>query len=134
MPYPPRQCKPGEICGTDIGWVESFLNSNLKTSYYVYGKASSQTQLASWLTWEIESGWSLITLLDTSKIPGWGGWSAQHYIATNGITVNGATLQTVWYVDTASAAAGYSGPYFNSTTPTFFYTWIKGYAGSGQVW
>jgi len=132
VPYPPGPCSTG--CGTNIGWVKNVLNTDLNTSYYVNGAASSQTQFSSWLIWDIESGWSLITLLSTKGMPGWT-VIADHYVATYQIIVNGATLNTLGYVDTASITAGHSGSYFNSSiNPGTFWDWITNKKGYGQVW
>ena len=121
LPYPPAYPTTcGSNCGTNALPMKNYINSKLNTSYYVTGVASGQSQFTSWVTWDIESGWSMITLVRTTGMPGWGSYKADHYVAINEITVNGATLQTVWYVDTASVDAGHSGSYFNSADPTTY--------------
>jgi hypothetical protein len=122
--------------GTYIYNVPPYLNPLLKTSWYTTGKAANSSTFASWLSLDIDSDWSLMTLLKTGGNPPMPGWTldAQHYVATYGYIRNGSQITNVYYVDTASVIAGYDGNYFNNATLTNFWYWITRHPAYGQVW
>jgi hypothetical protein len=126
--------------GTDINNAKPYINSYLHTSWYVVGKASSSTILGNWIKMDIDSTWSLMTLLDTRGMPGWS-IDAWHYVATNGYTATVGTTTVVTnvnFVDTSSEIAGHhygsGGSYFESASMSTFWTWVTNHPYYGQVW
>ena len=98
--------------------VTDCLNQYLDSDYYWTDIAESKDELASWLKTDVDQGYALVTGVFTTYMRGWNGYSISHIITLYGYDYSNQVFSNkmVYYTDTASKLAGYSGPYFNIVT------------------
>lgn len=98
--------------------VTDCLNQYLESDYYWTDIAESKDELSSWLKTDIDQGYALVTGVYTTNMRGWNGYSIYHIITLYGYDYSNEVFsdKMVYYTDTASKIAGYSGPYFNIVT------------------
>ncbi len=107
--------------------VTDCLNQYLDSDFYWTDIAESKDELASWLKTDIDQGFALVTGVFTTSMRGWNGYSVSHIITLYGYDYSYQVFsdKMVYYVDTASKLAGYSGPYFNIVTLDAIWSFVS---------
>ena len=107
--------------------VTDCLNKYLDSDFYWTDIAESKDELASWLKTDVDQGYALITGVFTTYVRGWNGYSTSHIITLYGYDYSYQVFsdKMVYYVDTASKLAGYSGPYFNIVTLDAIWSFVS---------
>lgn len=106
------------LWGVYMTSVTDCLNQYLDSDHYWTDIAESKEELSSWLKTDIDQGYALVTGVYTTYMRGWNGYSIAHIITIYGYDYSNQVFsdKMVYYSDTASKLAGYSGPYFNIVT------------------
>jgi hypothetical protein len=121
--------------GVWIANITPYINKYLKTTWYLTGYASNQTELRVWINLDIDSKYALITGVWTAGMPGWS-VSADHIITVFAYDFTTPT-KYISYVDTASEYAGHhyksGGAYFNWWIKLdTFWNWVNN--NDAQTW
>lgn len=113
--------------GVYMSNVTPCLNDYLNTDFYWTDVASSKVTLANRLKSDVDQGYAMLTGVVTSEMGGWGDHFAYHIITLYGYdnTYNYSSDKMVYYVDTASNLAGYSGSYFHKVTLTDMWNYVS---------
>ena len=127
QPNPPNGCAPG-VC---ISKVVDVLNDQLNTSYYSVGVAQNSDQFYTWVLWDIDNNFALVTGTMTTHMPGWS-VDAKHIVAVHGYWEPSGSRQVVKYIETASPTAGYNGPYYQSENLDGFWGFVRD--NNAQAW
>ncbi|MDD5370614.1 MAG: hypothetical protein PHQ40_16150 [Anaerolineaceae bacterium] len=122
--------------GIWINNITPVINSHLGVNHYINGVANDANTLDSWLEYDIDANYALITALYTQGMPGWVVY-ANHIVTAYGYYHSGPnSVPGVYYVDTGSEYAGHKygsgGAYFNNRLMSTFWVWVA--ADNGQVW
>jgi hypothetical protein len=122
--------------GTDMGDIVRTLNSpdylggefpNGAFLGYELSLAQNRDDLGDKLTFDIDSGYAMITGVMTTNMPGWNGYTARHIVAVIGYKINTSYDNTyVYYTETASTLAGYSGAYRRTVLLNNFFNFVLG--------
>jgi hypothetical protein len=119
--------------GVSMPAVGATLNRHLNTSFYLVSGAANASQFITRVSSDFNAGYALVTALTTSGLPGWGTYNVNHIVTVYGMLMDGNTYPTN-YVDTASAAAGYSGSYYVSVNSAYdFFNYHVCY-NNAQAW
>lgn len=109
------------------------LNTRLSTFWYENSGSGSGSQFYSRVVLNIDTNYALVTGVKTGSMPGWGGRNVNHIVAVYGYNEPSLNSQYVKYVETAAAAAGYSGPYWQpAVSRNTFWTYVSG--NNTQCW
>lgn len=122
----------------DITWgvtttsIRNVLNSRLSTTFYVASGASASTALHTRIVTDIDSNYAMVTGVKTGGMPGWGTRNVFHIVAVYGYNEVNVGLMNIYYIETASPTAGFTGTYRNTKTLSTFWTYVS--QNNSQVW
>lgn len=110
------------------------LSTNCSTGFcYENSGSASGSQFYSRVLLDIDANYALVTGVKTGSMPGWGGRNVNHIVTVYGYNEPTLNNQYVKYVETAAAAAGYSGPYWQpAVNRNTFWTYVSG--NNTQCW
>jgi hypothetical protein len=118
--------------GVYIDSIRTVLNTRLNTDFYWVQSAQSKAQFQTFTVTDIDGGYVLVTGVKTGGMPGWGTRNVEHIVAVYGYNEISNTNTTIYYIETAAVAAGFTGTYRNSKSLSTFWNYVL--ANNVQVW